>query len=71
MAQSTVWRTFRALGFEFETRRDPYELLFDEVKLRESAGFEDLCSVTFPWTSYRAHDVLLPSVGSTSLSKST
>jgi hypothetical protein len=48
MARSNVWGTFRALGFEFDTRRWPYELLFDEVKLRESAGFEELCSVTFP-----------------------
>jgi hypothetical protein len=46
-------------------------ILFDELKLKESAGFEELCSVTFPWTSYRADDVLLPSVGSTGLSKST
>jgi hypothetical protein len=39
--------------------------------LRESAGLEDLCSVTFPWTTDRADDVLLGSVGSTSLRKST
>jgi hypothetical protein len=73
MSRPNVWGTFRALGFEFEfdTRRDPYELLFDEVKLRESAVFEELCSVTLPWTGYRADDVLLASVGSTSLSKST
>jgi hypothetical protein len=73
MARPNVWGTFRALSFEFEfdTRREPYELLFDEVKLRESAGFEELWSVTFPWTSYRADDVLLTAVGSTSLSKST
>jgi hypothetical protein len=52
-------------------RGEPYELLVDEVKLRESAGFEELCSLTFPWTSYQANDVLLGSVGSTILSKST
>jgi hypothetical protein len=61
MTRPNVWGTFRALGFEFDTSREPYELLFDEVKLRESAGFEELCSVTFPWTSYRADDVLLAS----------
>jgi hypothetical protein len=27
--------------------------------------------LAFPWTSYRAHDVLLASVGSTGLTKST
>jgi hypothetical protein len=52
-------------------RKDPYELLFDEVKLRERAGFDELYSVTFPWTSYQADDALLTSVGSTSLSEST
>jgi hypothetical protein len=51
--------------------REPYELLFDEVKLRESADFEELCSVSFSWTSYRADDVMLSSIGSRSLSKST
>jgi hypothetical protein len=73
MARPNVWGTFCALGleFEFDTRREALELLFDEIKLRESAGFEELCSVTFPWTSYRADDVLLASVGSISPSKST
>jgi hypothetical protein len=28
-------------------RGDPYELLFDEVRLRKSAGFEELDFVTF------------------------
>jgi hypothetical protein len=73
IARHNVRGTFLAFGFEFEfdTRREPYELLFDEVKLRESAGREELCSMTFPWTSYRANDVLFTSFGSTSLSKST
>jgi hypothetical protein len=30
MAQPNVWGTFRALGFEFDTRREPYKRLFDE-----------------------------------------
>jgi hypothetical protein len=40
-----VWGAFRAFGleFEFDTRREPYRLLFDEEKLRGSAGFEELC----------------------------
>jgi hypothetical protein len=71
MARPNVWGTFCALGFEFDTRREPHEPLSDEIKLRGSAGFEELCSVTFPWTSYWADDVLLGSVGSTSLSKPT
>jgi hypothetical protein len=73
MARPNIWGTFRALAleFEFDARREPYDLSFDEVTLRESAGFEELGSVTFSWTSYRADDILLTSVGSTSLSKST
>jgi hypothetical protein len=71
MARPNVWGTFCALVFEFDTRREPYELLFDEAKLRESAGFQELCSVMFAWTSSRADDVLLASVGSTNLGKST
>jgi hypothetical protein len=35
MVRSKVWGTFRALGFEFDTRRESYELLFDELKLRK------------------------------------
>jgi hypothetical protein len=71
MALPNVWRTFHALGIEFDTKREPYELLFDDAKLRESAGFEELCSVTLPRTIDRAGDVFLASRGSTSLSKST
>jgi hypothetical protein len=71
MIQPNKCGVFQALGLEFDKRREPDELLFDEAKLRESAGVEELCSVTFPCTSYRADDVLLASVGSTSLSKST
>jgi hypothetical protein len=71
IVRPNVWGTFCARGFEFDTMGEHYELLFDQVQLRESAGFEELCSLTFPWTSYRADDVLLTSVGSTSLSKST
>jgi hypothetical protein len=58
MARPNVWGTFLPLGCEFDTRKEPHELLFDEVTLRESAGFDELCSVTFPWTSYRSDDVL-------------
>jgi hypothetical protein len=71
LAQPNIWRAFCALGFKFDTRREAYGLSFDEVTLRESASFDEPCSVTFPWTSYRADDVLLASVGSRSLSKST
>jgi hypothetical protein len=71
MLQPNIWGAFRALGLELDTRRELYGLLLDEEKLRGSAGFDELCSVTFPWTRYRADDVLLGSLGSASLSKST
>jgi hypothetical protein len=50
MIQPNRRRAFFALGleFEFDMRRDPYGLLFDEVKLRASAGFEELWSADFP-----------------------
>jgi hypothetical protein len=48
MIQLNIGSAFRALGLEFDTRREPYGLLFDEEKLRESAGFQELLSVDFP-----------------------
>jgi hypothetical protein len=47
MARHNVWGTFRALAFEFDMRMATYGFLFDEVKLRESAGFDELCFVDF------------------------
>jgi hypothetical protein len=37
-----VWGAFRALGPESAMRRELYRLLFDEEKLRGSAGFQEL-----------------------------
>jgi hypothetical protein len=48
MMPSNVLGAFPALGFEFDATIKPYYLLFDEIKLRESAGFEELCSMSFP-----------------------
>jgi hypothetical protein len=45
---SNIWRTFRAVVFEFDTRRWPSGLLFDVVKLKGSAGCHELLSVDFP-----------------------
>jgi hypothetical protein len=39
-----VWGAFHALGLDFNTRREPYQLLFDEEKLRGRAGFRELWS---------------------------
>jgi hypothetical protein len=48
MMQPNLEGGFRAFGLEFDTRRGPYRLLFDEGKLRGSAGFRELWSVDFP-----------------------
>jgi hypothetical protein len=65
----TVWGAFHALGLDFDMRSEPYRLVFDENKLRESEGFQELWSIDFPWTGCRASDVLLSSVGSTHRTK--
>jgi hypothetical protein len=48
MVPSNVWGAFHALGFDYDTRRDLSRLLFDEGKLRGSAGFQALWSLDFP-----------------------
>jgi hypothetical protein len=48
MIRHNIWGAFRALGLEFDVKSVPYKLLFDEIKLRESAGFRELWSVDFP-----------------------
>jgi hypothetical protein len=40
IARPDVWGTFRALGFEINTRREPFRLLFDEGKLRGNVRFQ-------------------------------
>jgi hypothetical protein len=44
MVESNIWEAFQALGFQFEfdTTSEPYRLLFNAEKLRESAGFREL-----------------------------
>jgi hypothetical protein len=48
MIQSNIRGAFEALGFKYDTRTDPYRLLINEKKLRESAGFRELWSLDFP-----------------------
>jgi hypothetical protein len=47
MVQPSIWGAFRARGLEFDMRREPRGLLFDEGKLRGSAGFQELWFVDF------------------------
>jgi hypothetical protein len=70
MVPANVWRAFRALGSEFYTRTESERLLIDEINLRESVGFEQLCFVDSLRTTYGADDVLIGPIGSNSLSKS-
>jgi hypothetical protein len=46
--RSKRWGAFQALGLEFDVKNVPYGLLFDEIKLRESAGFQERWSIDFP-----------------------
>jgi hypothetical protein len=39
MVEPNIWGAFQATGFEFDTEAEPYRLLFNEEKLRQSAGF--------------------------------
>jgi hypothetical protein len=47
MVGPNIWGAFQALGFglEFDTTSEPYRLLFNEEKLRESAGFRELWDI--------------------------
>jgi hypothetical protein len=42
-----IYGAFHALGLDFDIRREPFLLLFDGKKLRESAGFRELWFVDF------------------------
>jgi hypothetical protein len=48
MVESNRWGAFRAIGFESDTEAEPYRLLFNEEKLRQSECFRDLSSIDFP-----------------------
>jgi hypothetical protein len=39
MVESNIRGAFRAIGFEFDTEAEPYRLLSNEEKLRQSEGF--------------------------------
>jgi hypothetical protein len=48
VVESNIWGAFRATGVEFDTEAEPYRLLFNEEKLRQSEGFRELRSINFP-----------------------
>jgi hypothetical protein len=38
IVEPNTWGAFQAIEFEFDTRSETYRLLFNEEKLRQSAG---------------------------------
>jgi hypothetical protein len=50
MVEPDIWGAFRAIGceFEFDTEAEPYRLLFNEEKLRQSEDFRELWSIDLP-----------------------
>jgi hypothetical protein len=48
MILPNIWGVFRALELDFDVRNVPDRLLFNEIKLRESAGFQELWYIDFP-----------------------
>jgi hypothetical protein len=75
MAEANVWAVFQALklAFEFDLTSEPYRLLFNEEKLRESASFREMWSIDLPRDQLfcQLDDVPLNLVGSISQSKMT
>jgi hypothetical protein len=43
MVEPNIWGAFQAIRFEFEfdPEAEPYQLLFNEEKLRQRAGFRE------------------------------
>jgi hypothetical protein len=42
MIEVNIWGAFAAIGFSYDIAQNPYKLLFDEEKLRQSPGFVEL-----------------------------
>jgi hypothetical protein len=59
MVEPNIWAAFQAIGFEYDTAAEPYRLLFNGEKLRESKGFQELWMIHFPLDqlSVRQHAV--------------
>jgi hypothetical protein len=48
MVEPNIWAAFQAIGFEYDTVAEPYRLLFNKEKLRESKGFQEPWMIDFP-----------------------
>jgi hypothetical protein len=42
MVEVNIWGAFSAIGFSYDISHEPYELLFDEEKFRQSRDFLEL-----------------------------
>jgi hypothetical protein len=42
MIEVNIWGAFAAIGCSYDIAQNPYGLLFDEEKLRQSPGFVEL-----------------------------
>jgi hypothetical protein len=51
MIEVNLWESFAAIGFSYDIAETPYQLLFDEKKLRQSRGFVELCDRDMPLES--------------------
>jgi hypothetical protein len=49
MVESNICRVLQVIGFEFDTEPEPYRLLFNGEKLRQSEGCRELWFIDFPW----------------------
>jgi hypothetical protein len=45
MMESNTWRALRAIDFYFDPDGEPYQLLFNEEKLRQIEGFREVWSI--------------------------
>jgi hypothetical protein len=48
MIEPNIWGAFHWAGFEFDTRAEPYRLVFHEEKLRKTRAFQEIWSLDFP-----------------------
>jgi hypothetical protein len=49
IVESNTYGAFQTIAFEFDTEAEPYRLLFNEEKLRQSEGLRELWSIDFAW----------------------
>jgi hypothetical protein len=48
MIEANIWGAFQEAGFYFDVSDEPYRILFDEEKLRQTPGFQEIWALDFP-----------------------